>query len=94
MYRIAGVPSTYQTLLRNSSLPRRGLKTLRKVQQAGESFKLCLLRMMAALPEAQIYVMYGQTEATARLSYLPPTCLKLNWDRSAGHPGCQAFSHQ
>ena len=74
---IAGVPSTYQTLLRNSSLPRRGLKTLRKVQQAGGKLQVVFIKeLMAALPEAQIYVMYGQTEATARLSYLPPHLLE------------------
>jgi long-chain acyl-CoA synthetase len=74
---IAGVPSTYQTLLRNSSLPRRGLKSLRKVQQAGGKLQVVFIKeLMAALPEAQIYVMYGQTEATARLSYLPPHLLE------------------
>jgi len=29
-----------------------------------------------SFPEIQFYVMYGQTEATARLSYLPPSELK------------------
>ncbi len=28
--------------------------------------------LVAAKPQAQLFVMYGQTEATARLSYLPP----------------------
>jgi long-chain acyl-CoA synthetase len=74
---IAGVPSTYQTLLRNSSLPKRELKTLKKIQQAGGKLQTVFIReLMAALPEAQIYVMYGQTEATARLSYLPPELLR------------------
>jgi long-chain acyl-CoA synthetase len=74
---IAGVPSTYQTLLRNSSLPRRELKTLKKIQQAGGKLQTVFIQeLMAALPEAQIHVMYGQTEATARLSYLPPELLR------------------
>ena len=74
---IAGVPSTYQTLLRNSSLPRRELRTLKKVQQAGGKLQTVFIReLIAALPKAQIYVMYGQTEATARLSYLPPGLLQ------------------
>jgi long-chain acyl-CoA synthetase len=74
---LAGVPSTYQTLLRNTSLPRRGLKTLRKVQQAGGKLPVVFIKeLMTALPESQIYVMYGQTEATARLSYLPPELLE------------------
>jgi acyl-CoA synthetase (AMP-forming)/AMP-acid ligase II len=29
-------------------------------------------RLQAALPRTRIFVMYGQTEATARLTYLPP----------------------
>jgi long-chain acyl-CoA synthetase len=32
--------------------------------------------LVAALPDAKVYVMYGQTEATARLSYLPPELLE------------------
>lgn len=72
----AGVPSTYQTLLRNTSFPRRQIKSLKKVQQAGGKLQVVFIReLMDALPEAQIFVMYGQTEATARLSYLPPSLL-------------------
>lgn len=29
-------------------------------------------RLMSELPHVRLYIMYGQTEATARLSYLPP----------------------
>jgi acyl-CoA synthetase (AMP-forming)/AMP-acid ligase II len=73
----AGVPSTYQTLLRNSTFPKRQFKTLRRVQQAGGKLPIVLIQeLMAALPNTGIYVMYGQTEATARLSYLPPALLE------------------
>lgn len=73
----AGVPSTYQTLLRNSSFPKRSFPALRKVQQAGGKLPVVLIEeLMAALPGAEIYIMYGQTEATARLSYLPPALLR------------------
>lgn len=72
----AGVPSTYQILLRNSTFPQRKIKSLRKVQQAGGKLPTQLIsELMAALPNAQVFVMYGQTEATARLSYLPPALL-------------------
>jgi acyl-CoA synthetase (AMP-forming)/AMP-acid ligase II len=73
---IAGVPSTFQTLLRNTSFPRRELKSLKKVQQAGGKLpNVFIEELIAALPHAKIFVMYGQTEATARLSYLPPELL-------------------
>jgi acyl-CoA synthetase (AMP-forming)/AMP-acid ligase II len=72
----AGVPSVYQTLLRNSSFPRRPRPGLRKVQQAGGKLAAVLLNeLRAAVPSAEIHVMYGQTEATARLSSLPPAHL-------------------
>ncbi len=73
---IAGVPSTYQTLLRNTTFPTRRFPRLRTVQQAGGKLQTVFLRdLIAALPQARIFVMYGQTEATARLSYLPPELL-------------------
>ncbi|PWH11909.1 MAG: AMP-dependent synthetase [Anaerolineae bacterium] len=73
----AGVPSTYQILLRNSTFPRRQLPHLKKLQQAGGKLHNALLQELAAShPEARVYVMYGQTEATARLSYLPPELLQ------------------
>jgi long-chain acyl-CoA synthetase len=73
---LAGVPSTYMTLLRNSSFKGRNLKSLHKVQQAGGKLPVVFIKeLMATLPKSQIYVMYGQTEATARLSYLPPELL-------------------
>jgi len=72
----AGVPSTYQTLLRNSSFPRRGWTHLTKLQQAGGKLQPVLIEeLQKAVPEAQVFVMYGQTEATARLAYLPPELL-------------------
>jgi acyl-CoA synthetase (AMP-forming)/AMP-acid ligase II len=73
----AGVPSTYQILLRNSSFPERNLSSLTKIQQAGGKLQPVLIKeLMTTLPQAQINVMYGQTEATARLSYLPPDLLE------------------
>jgi acyl-CoA synthetase (AMP-forming)/AMP-acid ligase II len=73
---IAGVPSTYQTLLRNTTFPQRRFPSLKKVQQAGGKLQEVLIQeLVTALPEARIYIMYGQTEATARLSYLPPEML-------------------
>jgi long-chain acyl-CoA synthetase len=73
----AGVPSTYQTLLRNSSFREREFPCLRKVQQAGGRLPEVLIRELAdTLPGAEIFIMYGQTEATARLSCLAPNLLQ------------------
>lgn len=87
----AGVPSHYQILLRRSSLPSMTFPTLRHVQQAGGRMSgEDLLELQKYLPTTRIYVMYGQTEATARLSYLPPEKLASK-PNSIGHaiPGVQ-----
>jgi len=70
---LAGVPSTYQILVRKSTFLKREWPRLRWLQQAGGKLADPYLReLKAGLPHARIFVMYGQTEATARLSYLPP----------------------
>ena len=69
----AGVPSSFQLLLRNSTFRRRATPSLRKIQQAGGKLHSVLIQELVSVkPLARVYVMYGQTEATARLSYLPP----------------------
>lgn len=73
----AGVPSHFQILLRSSSLKKERFPHLRYVQQAGGHLAPAFLReLREALPETQVFVMYGQTEATARLAYLPPEFLE------------------
>ncbi len=72
----AGVPSHYQILLRQSALKRTPLPSLRCCQQAGGALAPVFIReLVEALPGVDVYVMYGQTEATARLAYLPPQLL-------------------
>ncbi len=74
---LAGVPSSFQLLLRASTFARRALPSLRLIQQAGGKLPPTLIEeLLAAKPRAKLFVMYGQTEATARLSYLPPDKLK------------------
>ncbi len=69
----AGVPAVYQYMLRRSTMPKRALPHLRYVQQAGGKLADALIsEFRAALPHVRFFAMYGQTEATARLSYLPP----------------------
>jgi len=72
----AGVPSHFQILLRNSNLAARTFPSLRYVQQAGGFLPPAIVdELRAALPATQVFIMYGQTEATARLSSLPPEYL-------------------
>lgn len=73
---LAGVPSHFQILLRRSGLANSNLPHLRYVQQAGGQLAPTFVtELRKALPGKQIFIMYGQTEATARLSYLPPDLL-------------------
>jgi long-chain acyl-CoA synthetase len=73
----AGVPSHFQILLRKSETFKTTQFThLRYVTQAGGKLANVFIdEFRESLPEIKFYVMYGQTEATARLSYLPPELL-------------------
>jgi len=82
----AGVPTVYNILLRRSNLRSIPMPSLRRFLQAGGPLApQRVAEMRAAVPTAKFYVMYGQTEATARISYLDPQHLdeKLG---SAGRP--------
>lgn len=73
----SGVPSHYQILLRKSRrFKEMKFPHLRYVTQAGGKLPVPFIKEFTeAFPEVKFYVMYGQTEATARLSYLPPEML-------------------
>ncbi len=82
----AGVPVIYNILLRRSNLRSIASPGLRRFLQAGGALspenakEICEI-----MPAVEFFVMYGQTEATARISCLPPARLaeKLG---SAGLP--------
>jgi long-chain acyl-CoA synthetase len=75
---LAGVPSSFHMLLRASSFGHRELPDLRHIQQAGGKLSPALVdELVMAKPAAKLFVMYGQTEATARLSYLPPDLVRV-----------------
>ncbi len=73
----SGVPSTYAYLLNRSPLAscREKLNSLRYCSQAGGHMAKSLkIELRNTLPEhTQIVIMYGATEAAARLTYLDPT---------------------
>jgi acyl-CoA synthetase (AMP-forming)/AMP-acid ligase II len=69
----AGVPSSFAILLNKSNLASRRLPSLRYVTQAGGPMPPeTQRRLIEALPGKRIFIMYGATEASARLSFLPP----------------------
>ena len=82
----AGVPIIYNILLRRSNLKSIPVPGLRRFLQAGGALAAENVREMREIvPAAEFFVMYGQTEATARISCLPSARLpdKLG---SAGFP--------
>ncbi len=73
----SGVPSTYSLLLDRTSLDEFDLSSLRYLTQAGGAMSPDnIRRLQRQIPDAVFFVMYGQTEASARLSYLPPEQLE------------------
>ena len=76
----SGVPSTYAYLLHRSPLAayRDKLPHLRYCSQAGGHMPHSLKEgLQNVLPNhTRLFVMYGATEASARLAYLPPEQLK------------------
>jgi acyl-CoA synthetase (AMP-forming)/AMP-acid ligase II len=70
----AGVPASFAALLRHSDFHRRTFRSLRYLTCAGGAFAPSLTdELIAAHPEIELHVMYGQTEAAPRLSSLPPS---------------------
>ena len=69
----AGVPSTFALLTSRVALDQYDLGSLRYITQAGGAMSPALAdRVRAAFRHSRLFVMYGQTEATARLTWLPP----------------------
>ncbi len=74
---VAGVPSTYAILMNRSNLGERlasgALGAMQWATQAGGGMSPALTRqVMDAVAPRRLFVMYGATEASARLSYVPP----------------------
>ena len=89
----AGVPSTFTILLNKGLLKGQGFSSLRYVTQAGGAMAPAVQKEVAkAFAPAQLFIMYGATEASARLSYLDPVDLPRKWG-SIGKaiPGVELF---
>jgi long-chain acyl-CoA synthetase len=69
----SGVPATFAMLFEKSNFASREFPALRYVTCAGGALPEELFhRLRQVLPQVEIHLMYGQTEAGARLSMLPP----------------------
>ncbi|MFN3682175.1 MAG: class I adenylate-forming enzyme family protein, partial [Nitrospira sp.] len=70
---LSGVSTTYALLLNNAHFSSSSFPSLRYLTHAGGPMPSELLgRLRKAFPDTRLYLMYGQTEASARLTYLPP----------------------
>ena len=85
----SGVPSTYAYLLHKSPLDaeRERLSSLRYCSQAGGHMASTIKqKLQKVLPEnCELFIMYGATEASARLAYVEPEMLSEKLD-SIGRP--------
>jgi acyl-CoA synthetase (AMP-forming)/AMP-acid ligase II len=80
----AGVPTVYNVLLRRSTIRQTPLPGLRRFLQAGGGLaRERVSEMREIFPRAKFYVMYGQTEATARISCMDPD----RWQEKEGSVG-------
>src|SRR5690606_19363251 len=71
---LSGVPATFE-MLRRVGLERFQLDRLRMLTQAGGRLRDALIREflgVAGRLGLEFFVMYGQTEAGPRISYVPP----------------------
>jgi acyl-CoA synthetase (AMP-forming)/AMP-acid ligase II len=69
----SGVPSTYALLLSRTKLKDYDLSKIRYMTQAGGAMAPAnIKRFLNEITGVEFFVMYGQTEGTARLSYLSP----------------------
>src|SRR5512138_1623448 len=69
----AGVPLTFEIIRRQVDVSTLSLPRLRYLTQAGGAMAPDTIDWVReAFRPAKLFVMYGQTEATSRLSYLPP----------------------
>jgi acyl-CoA synthetase (AMP-forming)/AMP-acid ligase II len=80
----AGVPTIYSALLRRSNIRQTAMPGLRRCLQAGGALDpQRIIEMRAVVPQTKFYVMYGQTEATARISCMEPE----RWQDKSGSVG-------
>ncbi|MGD9897723.1 MAG: class I adenylate-forming enzyme family protein [Calditrichaceae bacterium] len=76
----SGVPSTFMILLNKSGIRKQNFESLRYLTQAGGAMAPAIQKeVVKVMAPAKLYIMYGATEASARLSYLDPNDLPRKW---------------
>lgn len=76
----SGVPSTFMILLNKSAIRDYTFDSLRYITQAGGAMAPAVQKEVAEVfHPAKVFIMYGATEASARLSYLEPDMLPSKW---------------
>ncbi len=77
----SGVPSSFALLLNRSAVRKYTFPKLRYITQAGAAMSPLLAEKLSTVfPDVELFIMYGQTEASSRLSFLAP-------DRIVDKPG-------
>jgi acyl-coenzyme A synthetase/AMP-(fatty) acid ligase len=80
----AGVPTVYNVLLRRSNIRQIPLPSLKRFLQAGGALAPDRIKeMRTTFRNVEFYVMYGQTEATARITCMEPE----RWEEKRGSVG-------
>jgi acyl-CoA synthetase (AMP-forming)/AMP-acid ligase II len=80
----AGVPTAYNVLLRRSNIRQIAMPALKRFLQAGGALaRERISEMRSIFPTTKFFVMYGQTEATARISCMEPE----RWEEKQGSVG-------
>lgn len=80
----AGVPTVFNVLLRRSNIRQTACPHLKRFLQAGGALgPEAVDEFRAMFPKVEFLVMYGQTEATARISCMEPG----RWEQKHGSAG-------
>lgn len=80
-----GVPSSFEILVNKTNFLNNNLKNLRYIAQAGGSLSSKIKKKLIKKFKNNVFIMYGATEASPRLSYVPPKILHKKID-SIGRP--------
>jgi len=71
-----GVPSTFSILLEKTNFSKKKFPYIKYVAQAGGELEIDLKKKLNNKFKNKLYIMYGATEASPRLSYVPPKNLE------------------